>query len=857
MDRNNGPALAFDEEMWALDNSLEALFEVDSDNDLDFPPDADTDANADADAEAALDADFDAAFAEVLPTTEEVPEDVPEEAPEQSPEQNLDHSHQLNPVEVSQQNPMEPPQQDPVEHLQQTFLEVQEQNPVEAPQHIPVEVLQQHPGNHPQQNPAQGIQPQPRQEHAAMTQEEMAHHRQGINQEFTPLFASMNHAYSSYPNWLAIENVTINPESNDRELDGLSVDDQELVRRLYVAYRNTTDTFEGKRDGSFSKPITKALTEVPDLDLQMLCWRQLRSIYQAQAGMNGLPVTYTTKVAGNGQFDNFMARFETVEVCLRTSKLMCKDLLCGDEYMFRLAWNPVKELKRKNQNMDGNLKREVLLRVGNVAVANRICEVQGDRIVAKVTHAEAELGSVKLPDRSDALKKAMGDVATRTGKTDAAKAQENLGIRRENASAGPSRPRSTRRTRASRAAAASGSPVASASSPSVEPAATQPRASPEASAPAASTSRARPLRPKAKPAAPKPTARTSPTPSPAALPAAPEVPMLQAPDSQGHHPHDVQVRMDRQRSQQNSGPAAYPSEQQAGPSSLNRPLPDPIHETQDFGTRLSPSEAPMPIDPALQQQMGHLPDLPTATAPAQYAEPAVPQIPQPSGSVPPPMAPSPRMQQQQQQPAAARKNKGKRKVSEAPQADAGDQGGSNKRRQVSGTPSAQQSLQTLRGQQGLMNQGGYNPESQPGLGSFFNPYPVQAGPANYPNQFPIQGERSFNPSAIYHNHFPGQANPGNYPNHYPGQAGPAYGYNHPHIPWSGPGNLYPRGVQSQPNSDLMNIDPAIEDGNQAPMPGSSAVHHGPVYDQILRNIRNMTYENMAHHIDFTDGVQHQ
>ncbi|KAK7955790.1 uncharacterized protein PG986_005012 [Apiospora aurea] len=686
----------------------------------------------------------------------------------------------------------------------------------------------------------------------ALTTDSLIQLRRGdITKAFTPMFANMNQAYTSYSNWLAIENVAVNPQSNDRLQDELSVDDQALVQRLFVAYHNTTDTFEGKEDGSFSAPIVKALDETSDLDLQMLCWRLL-----------------------------------AVEFCVQC-KLMCKDMLCGDEYLARLAWNPEKELKRKNQNMEGNMKRNATLAAGSKFLANGLCTLRDGKIVANAVLEETDLGAVELPRRSKALGKALEPTPTRSSKTEAAKAHENLGLRRQNAPAGPSKQKPTpRQPRATRTPApATPSSASRAPTPAFRPAAPQPAATPAipaAPTPAPSSSRARFVRQNARSATPMPVAQTplvprpaapaatTATTAPAAIPAASEPPMMQPSESQGFQSPDWMLDLDMDML-----PDFDPSLLAPGLPFLNRPLSGPAPETQGFGTGPSPSEPPMP---------------------------------------PSPMAPGPSAQQQQ--PAASAKSKGKRKASEVPQSETGDQDGSTKRPRGSGSPSVQQNPGTSNSEQGSMRQGynnpqvqgesGFNPgqypiqgESVSGLNNFqtdfsffpyrntqplhpnfqgmytypqgMHPYPQGMNPNPQGMQSPLNNSFSIDPSLL-NTSFAGNPNPQSMQLHQNGSSftdpAPMNGYeassSDGYLPSQ---DMFPTAAyqqfnqhgshpsgQSQHSGQFDGNNTVPSDGNQALVPGSSAVSDH-VFNIMNNNLNNMNMENMGSPIDFTRGLQ--
>ncbi|KAK6853892.1 hypothetical protein PG995_010704 [Apiospora arundinis] len=302
---------------------------------------------------------------------------------------------------------------------------------------------------------------------AGYTLEEIAHHRGRCSENFVPLFVNMAHANSSYENWLALGNVAIRAGSNDRENHELRLDNVALIKELFHAFRNTNNTFEFQKelekrkgdkalenpDEEFPKSINKGTDEVNDYDLQTILWRLLEFIHRAQEGKASLPPTYSVKTKGFGAFPSFLDRFNKVKECLTQSKLMCKDLLNGDDFISRLAWNPSAELRRKHQNSHGNSVRDVQSRTAALAINKQYITV--DKENGKVfTNTGEEIGELALPRHTKALEKALEDIPTREGSTDVAKCQEKMGIKRKRTQGKP-RARPAKRARAASQAAGS------------------------------------------------------------------------------------------------------------------------------------------------------------------------------------------------------------------------------------------------------------------------------------------------------------------------------------------------------------------------------------------------------------------
>ncbi|KAK8043069.1 hypothetical protein PG994_013552 [Apiospora phragmitis] len=335
-----------------------------------------------------------------------------EENPELIPEHSLEHSPDHNPELPNLEH--NPGLYDP------------EHNPEQAPDYHPMQDPVQAPVQAPVQHGGQGTAPGSAQVSYFMHPTEVMKAYREVTKGGLKghVFGSIAHAHQSWQNWLAIGNVGIKAGSNDRDRNGIHPEsNQDLVQRLYEAFRNLIDTFEERKKKTpdaeaFSKPIRKVAYKVPDLDLQILCWRLLDTIYNAQAGISGLPITYTSQGNGYGAFDSFMERFDAVEECLRHSKLICKDMLNGDEYICRLAWNPTAELRM------GNARRDVQNRTGALAINHGLIELHGSKAVAPENKKVGELGDIELPRVSKPLQAAMEKIPSRNSRSDVAKAQE-------------------------------------------------------------------------------------------------------------------------------------------------------------------------------------------------------------------------------------------------------------------------------------------------------------------------------------------------------------------------------------------------------------------------------------------------
>ncbi|KAK7996540.1 hypothetical protein PG989_004580 [Apiospora arundinis] len=347
-----------------------------------------------------------------------------------------------------------------------------QQVPLAQPQPMPLAQPQPMHIAQPQPQPAPHMHPNgypillPHQQPAAHTTEDITRLRGTCGGPFVPRFRNMRHAYTSYPSWLALSNEPIVAGSNNRDRNEYRLDDVPFIQELYEAFRNTDNTFEFQKeekrrktlalenpDEEFPKSINKGTDEIDNYDLEMILWRLLNYIHDAQEGKTSLPPTYSIKTKGYGAFPHFRGRLDKVKECLTQSKLMCKDLLNGDDCIARLAWNPSAELRRKHQNSHGNSVRDAQNRTAALAINQDYIRLDTEN--GKVlTKTGEELGQIALPQRTKALEKALEDIPTREGSTDVAKCQEKMGIKRKRTQGKP-RARPAKRARAASQAAGS------------------------------------------------------------------------------------------------------------------------------------------------------------------------------------------------------------------------------------------------------------------------------------------------------------------------------------------------------------------------------------------------------------------
>ncbi|KAK7926673.1 hypothetical protein PG985_003671 [Apiospora marii] len=292
-----------------------------------------------------------------------------------------------------------------------------------------------------------------------LTTEVINSRRDAVNQHFVPIFHNPQQAVESYDNWLQSRNQDIAPGSNDQRLNMLGPDTQDLVRRLYEAFRNVEGAYEGRdAQGQFSKAVSKAVLDTPNLDVEILLSVLLKKIESSQEGKNEFPPTYGDKPYQ--AYDSFTQRFEAVEEVLKSSKLVCKNIITNQDWLFRLAWNPDAELKRKNQNLVGNHRRDQQNKVGAQIMKDGIVEVADDGKVFLDHNGQKKELNLEANRKSSAPLQDFMDqrVPTRGGQTATAAAQKSLGLSRKRTQTQQKNP-SAKRTRTSNTPSQAGSPA--------------------------------------------------------------------------------------------------------------------------------------------------------------------------------------------------------------------------------------------------------------------------------------------------------------------------------------------------------------------------------------------------------------
>ncbi|KAJ2981836.1 hypothetical protein NUW58_g6587 [Xylaria curta] len=147
--------------------------------------------------------------------------------------------------------------------------------------------------------------------------------------------------------------------------DGMPRSDYErqaLVGRLWDAMFDLSSPLEAEKAQHYK--YINDRTHYRDDVVECNLWILVRAIECAQRGICEIPPWFTTDGPIYKPFDTFLERFEAVEEALKHSKSACCSLFSFSEFAARIAWNPFKELKRKQTNHHLNGEKTTIQAVG-------------------------------------------------------------------------------------------------------------------------------------------------------------------------------------------------------------------------------------------------------------------------------------------------------------------------------------------------------------------------------------------------------------------------------------------------------------------------------------------------------------
>ncbi|KAI1361495.1 hypothetical protein F5Y08DRAFT_342609 [Xylaria arbuscula] len=145
------------------------------------------------------------------------------------------------------------------------------------------------------------------------------------------------------------DTTTMDIPNTDHENEG-------YIRMMYVAVYDMGQTLDAVGSDSHSAIFKDCYSEG---SLHIVLWKLLGLIGDAQRGICRLPPWYTPEGPIYKKYGSFLDRFRDVELALRQSKAACRSLLSELDFPARLAWHPVKELRRKKDNQKINERKRI------------------------------------------------------------------------------------------------------------------------------------------------------------------------------------------------------------------------------------------------------------------------------------------------------------------------------------------------------------------------------------------------------------------------------------------------------------------------------------------------------------------
>ncbi|KAL7626474.1 hypothetical protein AAE478_003246 [Parahypoxylon ruwenzoriense] len=134
-----------------------------------------------------------------------------------------------------------------------------------------------------------------------------------------------------------------------------------LVKVLLEASCNCTYVYEPENGQSVKRVQDGSYT---DLELELISWKLLMAVRDAQEGRCKLPRYMTCKIPKYVEYGSFNDRFNQVLRAVRCSKDVVASLFKDALFIHRLAWQPEAELKTKARNRTLNEDRDLQNSIG-------------------------------------------------------------------------------------------------------------------------------------------------------------------------------------------------------------------------------------------------------------------------------------------------------------------------------------------------------------------------------------------------------------------------------------------------------------------------------------------------------------
>lgn len=184
---------------------------------------------------------------------------------------------------------------------------------------------------------------------------------------FRPLFTHWDEAKKAEREYLERQNDPLtdvdDAPTTAQERVGLL---QELVEAM-TSTGEAADAFKTNKNGLKEPSAALAfITSLKDLELEIVAWKLLRTVLDAQSGNYLVPSWGGKNKYFAAKYTSFRARFDYVLNNLRQSKSLTKNLFDTEPtWIKRIAINPEKEQGRKAQNEKVNQKRNQQVEFAN------------------------------------------------------------------------------------------------------------------------------------------------------------------------------------------------------------------------------------------------------------------------------------------------------------------------------------------------------------------------------------------------------------------------------------------------------------------------------------------------------------
>ncbi|KAI0022467.1 hypothetical protein F4780DRAFT_777534 [Xylariomycetidae sp. FL0641] len=178
-------------------------------------------------------------------------------------------------------------------------------------------------------------------------------------QEYRPFFRDDEDYQAKYMDYMAQNNV---PDTTADDRPATACQLEQFMKRLYDAFLNKVDINEPESSRAYKAIFVD--THYTEVEIHLALRNVLNLTVQAQQGLCDIPQWLDTNGPVYRGYGSFNERFDAIELALKESKSTCQSIFTGAHFSARLAWNPIRESKRKEVNMQLNKRKNITQKIG-------------------------------------------------------------------------------------------------------------------------------------------------------------------------------------------------------------------------------------------------------------------------------------------------------------------------------------------------------------------------------------------------------------------------------------------------------------------------------------------------------------